>query len=409
MAFVVFPTKGYVLAQFIVNCVIGLVAYIVVALRIYGRININKARLGLDDIMILVAVPQGLAMIVITGLYTRLGIGYDVTETLANLPLILRLLVAYEILYATCNYSVKLSVLFFYQRVFINRGMRIATIVTMVFVSLWTLGNILQIFLLCRPFRASIDPTVPGTCGSQKASFVAIGTFNIVTDAVILSLPIPTVWRLQTTTRNKALISGVFLVGLLVSVVAICRIVAILHLNTLNLTGTAAYGEFLTAVEPNLGILCVSLPGLRVLWSRVRGTYANNRSSGAASAALGGVGGSASADKKFRIRLDDDNSGSSGSGSGSGSKSNSSSYALEPIVYDARHPETRFTTSIVRPKNASDSSSQDGSETELAPGESNAGTDMGKSSKRRSERRAPNGIVIKTELQTQWATARGSL
>lgn len=52
-------------------------------------------------------------------------------------------------LFGACTLTTKLSVLFFYSRVFTSRSMRIATKVTLVLVVLWGIGNLLQTFLVC--------------------------------------------------------------------------------------------------------------------------------------------------------------------------------------------------------------------------------------------------------------------
>lgn len=52
------------------------------------------------------------------------------------------------------------------------------------------------------------------------------------------------------------------------SVVAIIRIVTLVGLDMQNLTGTMIYADFWSTVEPNLAILCVSMPMLGSLWSR---------------------------------------------------------------------------------------------------------------------------------------------
>jgi hypothetical protein len=53
-----------------------------------------------------------------------------------------------------------------------------------------------------------------------------------------------------------------------VSVIAIIRIVTLTQLDLMNLTGTMIWADFWSATEPNLAILCVSLPMLGSLWSR---------------------------------------------------------------------------------------------------------------------------------------------
>ena len=143
-----------------------------------------------------------------------MGIGFQFAETLPNLETILKMLVAYELIYATSISTIKISVLLFYLRVFVNRGLRTATKIALGLVGLWTIGNILQVFLICRPFEKAYSLTAEGTCGNQVASFIAIGAFNIVTDIIILALPLPTVWALKMSTPAKFGLTGIFLVGL---------------------------------------------------------------------------------------------------------------------------------------------------------------------------------------------------
>ncbi|RYC80049.1 hypothetical protein BFJ63_vAg17071 [Fusarium oxysporum f. sp. narcissi] len=170
------------------------------------------------------------------------------------------------------TFVIKLSVLSFYLRIFVHCNLRLYAKLSMGFVSLWTLGNVLQVFLICRPFAASYDPTVKGTCGNQVSSFIAIGAFNAITDVLILSLPLPVLWSLQARTSTKVGLTIIFSIGLLVSVVAIIRIISLASVDVKgDLTGTMVWAAFLSTVEPNLAIVCVSLPMLAPLYARLRG------------------------------------------------------------------------------------------------------------------------------------------
>lgn len=62
-----FPTPTIVEAQLIVNCVLAAIALLAVGLRIISRV-ISGAKVGWDDGLVLLAVPQGLAMLTIQGL-----------------------------------------------------------------------------------------------------------------------------------------------------------------------------------------------------------------------------------------------------------------------------------------------------------------------------------------------------
>lgn len=55
-----------------------------------------------------------------------------------------------------------------------------------------------------------------------------------------------------------------------VSAVAAGRIAALTHLELANLTGTMVWVDFLSTTEISLGILCVSLPMLGPILSKVR-------------------------------------------------------------------------------------------------------------------------------------------
>ncbi|KAK0714226.1 hypothetical protein B0T21DRAFT_386954 [Apiosordaria backusii] len=265
--YVEFPVLDIVKTHLIINCVLGFITLVIIGLRMFARF-LTGAGLWWDDYLILFAVPQGMAMVVIQGMWAPMGIGYPMAQAAPNIEHILKMLVSYELIYATSISTIKLSVLVFYLRVFVNKAMRMATKGAIIFVCLWSVGNILQVFLICRPFAAvyTLELMPTAQCGNQVGSFIAIGAFNIITDVVILTLPIPTVWSLKTSKGNKIGLTVVFLVGLLV--VAMIRIVTLTQLDLVNLTESMIWADFWSATEPNLGILCVSLPMLGNLWTR---------------------------------------------------------------------------------------------------------------------------------------------
>ncbi|KAH6664443.1 hypothetical protein B0J14DRAFT_569727 [Halenospora varia] len=273
-----FPTLLVVKVHLIVNCILAALMVVVVSLRIWSRIYL-KAGLGLDDAFIIFAMPMGIGMLVISGLWSQLGIGYNLAEVIINLGLILRLLFAYQLMYCIVIAAAKFSVLCFYLRIFVQPKIRLVTKICMGIVGAGTLGNLLQPFLMCRPFTAIYDPTVTSTCGDELASLVAMG------------LPIYTLWGLKMRLAKKLGLMAIFLVGLfhwhtLLSRTTIVGIIRLANLTTVelekNLPGTMVYADFLTTLEPNLGILCVSLPMLGGLFRRWfnRGAESNQMSYG---------------------------------------------------------------------------------------------------------------------------------
>ncbi|KAK7212365.1 hypothetical protein V2G26_019543 [Clonostachys chloroleuca] len=120
------PMMPMVRTHLIVNCVLVFFTLSAVFLRLYSRFK-TSANLWVDDYLILLAMPLGITMLAIQGLYAPLGVGHPVEEALPNLPTILRLTISYALIYTFCISLIKMSVLFFYLRVFVNPSLRLAT------------------------------------------------------------------------------------------------------------------------------------------------------------------------------------------------------------------------------------------------------------------------------------------
>ena len=144
-----------------------------------------------------------------------MGVGRPVTETQPNMVVVLKLTVAYALIYTACITIVKLSILCFYLRVFPSSKLRIATQIVIGLVSLWGLGSLIMFFFVCRPFQATWNPLAEDSCADRISTFLAVGAYNIVSDIVILALPLRTMWTLNTRSQMKVALTVLFLTGLL--------------------------------------------------------------------------------------------------------------------------------------------------------------------------------------------------
>lgn len=197
-----------------------------------------------------------------------MGVGYHISETLPNIFLIVKLTISYATIYTVCISAVKLSVLFFYLRTFVNKGMQLATKIVIGLICVWSSASILSLFLSCRPFPKYLS----GTCADEVSAFIAIGAYNIVSDFIVLTLPLRTIWTLNTRKQMKISLSIVFLAGLIVSAVAVCRIFTLTSLQLDDVTGTMMWVDFLSTLEVNLAIICVSIPMLGPYLARYKKT-----------------------------------------------------------------------------------------------------------------------------------------
>ena len=82
-------------------------------------------------------------------------------------------------------------------------------------VLLWCFGVCLIGAVTCIPFRKLWEPTIPGGCIDLAKFYYGLQIPNIVTDAVILVMPLRVVWDLQMKRVQKVLLTGIFMLGFL--------------------------------------------------------------------------------------------------------------------------------------------------------------------------------------------------
>lgn len=70
--------------------------------------------------------------------------------------------------------------------------------------------------LICQPVAMNWNQLTPGgRCGNQNAAFSAVGYIDLLSDLIILVLPIPIVLKLQLPMANKIGLSAIFGAGIL--------------------------------------------------------------------------------------------------------------------------------------------------------------------------------------------------
>lgn len=67
----------------------------------------------------------------------------------------------------------------------------------------------------CRPFTAAFDPTLLFTdhCIDLQSFYSSVTIANLGLDVVVLYLPLYMVWKLKFPTKQKLMLSGIFLLG----------------------------------------------------------------------------------------------------------------------------------------------------------------------------------------------------
>lgn len=104
--------------------------------------------------------------------------------------------------------------LLFYTKVFAVTSIRLAAKITIVFMALLGASAFLCTMLICHPFAFNWDLSIEGgSCGSQSAVFAAFGIMNLVTDVLVLAMPIKSLLGLRLEFWKKASLLATFTVG----------------------------------------------------------------------------------------------------------------------------------------------------------------------------------------------------
>jgi hypothetical protein len=124
-----------------------------------------------------------------------------------------QLLLICEILYFSTIFTIKVSLLYLYRRIFPQLWFRRALYAFGAFLVAMTLASLLVSLLQCIPLSKMWEPTKPGRCVDYGRFGMAMACLNIATDLFLLVLPLPVVWGLQINSQKKWLVSASFVMG----------------------------------------------------------------------------------------------------------------------------------------------------------------------------------------------------
>ncbi|KAF2712347.1 hypothetical protein K504DRAFT_531460 [Pleomassaria siparia CBS 279.74] len=264
--------------------ILWLIVAIVVGLRIHARYQ--GPGIGLDDILSVVAAVLSGSTIGLNAAVFTSGVGWNFDpasevypDLVNNIPFIMKITFSFTLIYIWCLACLKLSQLALYLRVF---TFRLRTVVYIVGVSviLWALiFNFLFIFM-CNPIQQlwTVDRRI-GHCMDQILLLKLIIMTNLVTDLVIVIIPMRCVWKLQMGKMEKFAVISCFGLGLACCVIGLARFIQIYTIDLIsNLTGTSLTTFMLCTVELMLAGLCINIPMLRSFYRRWRAKYRSSPS-----------------------------------------------------------------------------------------------------------------------------------
>ncbi|KAI2464576.1 hypothetical protein F4781DRAFT_425462 [Annulohypoxylon bovei var. microspora] len=248
---------------------LGLLAFI---LRCMARL-VGPHDWGHDDSVMCVAMALEIAFVCLSVPLSNAGLGLDmwfvphdsVTE-------ILRLYFYDEIIYITALAMTKISILFFYLKVFPKRSFRICAWSLICINLLYALTYDFLLIFQCNPISGawqSWDGEFESKCISINILGWSAAALNIALDLAVIILPLPALFGLSLSLRKRLQIMAMFAVGFFITVVSIVRLYSLIHFGTTqNLTQDYVETGYWSTIEVPVGITCACMPAVRSLFSR---------------------------------------------------------------------------------------------------------------------------------------------
>jgi hypothetical protein len=178
---------------------------------------------------------------------------------------------------------VKLSILFFYRAIASHRTFRRFVNSAIVFVGMYTLGTTLASIFQCQNPADSwstagyLNQFLPKgqkikqhkvKCFDPAQLWLFSAAVNLLTDIVIMLLPIPALLSLRVPMTKRLALIAIFSIGIMAIVASSIRL-WIMTLWAGSSTAAARFGTDLLLwgqVETNSGIICASIPFLRMIF-----------------------------------------------------------------------------------------------------------------------------------------------
>ncbi|KAL8945985.1 MAG: hypothetical protein Q9222_007558 [Ikaeria aurantiellina] len=250
-----------------------ILSYLAVALRFFAR-RTSATQVGLDDWLILAALIPLTGYFICACLAVHFGEGRHIIFV-SNVEGFVQVYTTTIVAYSLCVVLTKVSILTFYNRIFPSDWLKRASWAIGLLTAGYNLALILVGALECIPLSTLWTHKPGGTCIDTVPPFTALAVINVVTDFLILALPVKFVWNLHMRRTRKIQVCGIFLLGGLVCVFGLVRAVAVGTASgddpsylTSSTSGNQVYSGIWSNLEIDIGVVAACLPTLGVLFSK---------------------------------------------------------------------------------------------------------------------------------------------
>ncbi|KAL5046511.1 hypothetical protein BDW71DRAFT_197459 [Aspergillus fruticulosus] len=253
--------------QLAVGSIFIILTTLAIGLRLVGR-SLLSASFGVDDGIGTVTYCTAMADTILMIQGANIGWGTDMwaleTEQIITQMKQLAFYVSVSL--------AKLSILFFYLRIFTTPRFRRITYTIISMCSVYALASVVTSILGCTPpsyFWSRFDGVSTGSCISHTG-FKVMPPINIALDVVVMALPLPLLARLNLPLQKKIRVLSMFSVGALIIVADILRITHLYHsITTYNITYNGGEISYFGVTEAGVSVICTCMPAVAALLKRV--------------------------------------------------------------------------------------------------------------------------------------------
>ncbi|KAI1744596.1 hypothetical protein F4680DRAFT_443871 [Xylaria scruposa] len=246
---------------FIIDVVFITLDILFLALRFWSA-RIARRKLSLDDLAVVIAFMM---MAVLSGsgywgIFNGLG-KHITTLTPEQLTIQVKLLLICEFTYLLGVAFIKLSMLFLYHRIYTTPTFKRWVYFVIVLDVIYIIAFIPIFLTNCIPLSQYWDPKPTGWCRDTVISDSATVAGNLLLDIFVLGLPLPVLWRLQMSVRDKITVTAMFSIGIVTVALVLWRLgVTTATRASADWTSTLCQVGLIAELELHLGILAVCIP-----------------------------------------------------------------------------------------------------------------------------------------------------
>ncbi|KGO76622.1 hypothetical protein PITC_091450 [Penicillium italicum] len=228
-------------------------SFLIIVVRLCGRYIRVERFFTEDKVMMIAVIPLFIRMVLV---HFVLVLGTNNTtitglseEEIANRELGSKLVLAARIFYAIYIWTAKVTVCEFLKRV-TGLTWRRSTSLFLRFISFFLLSTLVAVVIAtlaeCQPFYHywQVTPDPGPTCRSGYVNLITMGTCDVVTDLLLVAIPVPIILMVQMPIQRRIALASLFCLSLTLVAITSYRVPSVIHHG-----GSQPYRSLLASLE----------------------------------------------------------------------------------------------------------------------------------------------------------------